>query len=351
MQHENLYKIIEPHNPLGIKYFTFLFHQIPCTKIFKCQIEIEKLKTVLTNHYPEKSLYFIENGRFDKHQNYIGHFERTPLIAVLKDGLIIEHDLQDTTLYYDNRITTAELEALRAAILDASKKELENKKFFMIKKSHFDDFELVDFTIKNIVVKVSEYYNDDLAPIHVNLRSFLDDTDANGVVLFHGNPGTGKTSYIRHLIASCQCRFIYIPNNLFPHLSDPEFIAFISRFQESAIILEDCEELLRSRIQQASDNGIANLLNLGDGLLGDALKMKIICTFNCELSKIDEAMMRKGRLAYRYEFGPLTVEKSNQLFALQGLEVHTDEPMTLAEIFNFEQDNLGDNPMRKSIGF
>jgi ATP-dependent 26S proteasome regulatory subunit len=170
-------------------------------------------------------------------------------------------------------------------------------------------------------------------------------------VLFHGVPGSGKTSYIRHLIASCKTRFIYIPNNLFSHLSDPDFIAFISSFTESTIILEDCEELLRSRLQQTADTGIANLLNLGDGLLGDALKLKIICTFNCEISRIDEALLRKGRLAFRYEFGPLELEKTKRLLSTLGIDAQATEPMTLADIFNFNQNNQNDKSKRQSIGF
>jgi ATP-dependent 26S proteasome regulatory subunit len=104
-------------------------------------------------------------------------------------------------------------------------------------------------------------------------------------------------------------------------------------------------------MQQANDAGISNLLNLGDGLLGDALRLKIICTFNCDLSRIDEAILRKGRLAYRYEFGPLNVEKANKLFSILGINAKTDVPLSLAEIFNFEHDNQAENINRQSIGF
>ena len=351
MQNENLYRIFDFHAPLGIKYFTFLFHKIPSTKFFKYQIETEALKTLLTKYFTEKPLYFIENGHFDNNEGFIGHYENMQLMVVLKDGLILDQSMQSITFYYDDRISSEELQALKKAIQEAAPNEQEKRQFFMIKKNQFQEFELVDFKLKSVVVSVTDYYNDDLTPLHENLLSFLVEPDSNGVVLFHGTPGTGKTSYIRHLISSVKSRFIYIPNNLFAHLSDPEFISFISSFPESVIILEDCEELLRSRMQQSTDAGISNLLNLGDGLLGDALKLKIICTFNCELSRIDEAILRKGRLAFRYEFGPLNVEKSNKLFSILGINAKTDEPMTLAEIFNFEHDNQAYNLNRQSIGF
>lgn len=349
MQNENLYKIIEPHAPIVIKYFTFFFHKYPSTKFFQYQVETEVLKTLLTQYFPESPLYFIQNGHFDDVE-FIGHYENLQLMVVLKDGLILEQSFNSITFYYDDRISSVELQELKKAIQDLSPNDLDKRRFYMIKKNQFQEFELVDFKLKRTEISISDHYNDDLAPLHENLLSFLVETDSNGIVLLHGAPGVGKTSYIRHLISSLRCRFIYIPNNLFAHLSEPEFISFISSFPESIIILEDCEELLRSR-QHTTEEGISNLLNLGDGLLGDALKLKIICTFNCELSRIDEAILRRGRLAFRYEFGPLNVDKSNRLFSLLGIKAKTDQPMPLAEIFNFEHDNQADNLNRKSIGF
>jgi ATP-dependent 26S proteasome regulatory subunit len=43
--------------------------------------------------------------------------------------------------------------------------------------------------------------------------------------------------------------------------------------------------------------GLINILNNSDGLLSDELCIKFICTFNAPLKDIDEALLRKGRLA------------------------------------------------------
>ena len=55
--------------------------------------------------------------------------------------------------------------------------------------------------------------------------------------------------------------------------------------------------------------GLVNILNISDGLLSDELCIKFICTFNAPLKDIDEALLRKGRLAARYEFKDLTTDK------------------------------------------
>jgi hypothetical protein len=350
MKLENLYKIIDLHAPFGVKYFTFTFLKIPSTKFFKKEIDSGLLKNTLADFYSEKPLYFIQSDRFNENAEFYHYHESMKLVVILKEGLILEQTTNNISLYYDDRISSEELDSLKKVIDEASPDQ-ESPKFFMIKKNQYGDFELVNFEIKQKNISVPNFYNDSLGDVHEKLRSFLLEADSNGIILFHGSPGTGKTSYIRHLISSVQCRFIYIPNNLFEHLSDPDFISFVSSFPDSTIILEDCEELLRSRIQQSNDAGISNLLNLGDGLLGDALRLKIICTFNCDLSRIDEAILRKGRLAYRYEFGPLNTEKANNLFSLLGINAKTEVPMSLAEIFNYEHDNQTDDLNRPSIGF
>ena len=107
---------------------------------------------------------------------------------------------------------------------------------------------------------------------------------------------------------------IYMSGDLVDKLSDPSFITFIRQQKNSIFIVEDCEELLSSRNGGNRMNaGLVNILNISDGLLSDELCIKFICTFNAPLKDIDEALLRKGRLAARYEFKDLTTDKVNQL--------------------------------------
>ena len=172
-------------------------------------------------------------------------------------------------------------------------------------------------------------------------------------MLLHGDAGGGKTTYLRYLISICKTRFIYLPNNIFAQLSDPNFFTFILNYPNSVIVLEDCEELLKPRSEMKSNDGISTLLNLGDGLLGDALKLKIICTFNTALVNIDQALLRKGRLAHRYEFGALSVEKSNALLKKMNTEIVTMQPMSLADIYNYSEENGNKKAedQKKKIGY
>lgn len=88
-----------------------------------------------------------------------------------------------------------------------------------------------------------------------------------------------------------------------------------------------------------NSSSVANLLNISDGLLADFLNVQLICTFNSSLTSIDQALLRKGRLIARYEFGKLSVSKAQRLSTHFGFEHLIQQPMTLADIANPHEMN------------
>ncbi len=146
-------------------------------------------------------------------------------------------------------------------------------------------------------------------------------------------------------------RFIFLPLDLMDAISAPNFLPFISKYKNSVLILEDAENLLRPRTSgQQQGNSLVNLLNLGDGLLSDALSLKIICTFNAEIKQIDQAILRKGRLVARYEFKPLEIDKAQLIAEKIGLKDKITAPSTLADLYNKNKTDFGNNTSGK-VGF
>lgn len=85
-----------------------------------------------------------------------------------------------------------------------------------------DSFEIKDLDVN---------YGYGFAKFHDDLMKRFA-TGSKGLVLFHGQPGTGKTYYIRHLLrnmASNKKVVIYMPPNMFDHLVEPVFITFLSK--------------------------------------------------------------------------------------------------------------------------
>ncbi|CAF3861424.1 unnamed protein product [Adineta steineri] len=108
------------------------------------------------------------------------------------------------------------------------------------------------------------------------------------------------------------------------------------QYPDSILIIEDAENIIKDRNESSfPSQAVANLLNLSDGLLGDAMHQQIVATFNCDLTTIDPALLRKGRLIANYEFNKLDLENSKILSEKLGFGTkNITEPMTLAEIYN-----------------
>lgn len=201
------------------------------------------------------------------------------------------------------------------------------------------------FTVKNVEnFDIDKQYNDDLKKQDEKIVQFINNKDKSGIVFLHGEKGTGKTTYIRHLINTTKdVKFVFIQPSMFPLFGEASFTTFMSSLHDSVIILEDCESVVKSRKSgnDAQQSTVSTLLNMSDGLLSDGLGIKFICTFNENIPAIDEALLRKGRLISKYEFKPLCVEKSEKLLKelYQEDVFAVQEPgFTLADIYNIKDE-------------
>lgn len=197
-----------------------------------------------------------------------------------------------------------------------------------------------------IAISLEDNYNDDL-PIK-EIENFIN--NQFGIFIFNGIPGTGKSSLLKYLISTMKNKqFMWMDSDLLVNINSESFINFIvDEAKDSIIILEDCEKLLTDRKLSYNQN-LGTLLNISDGILGDSLKLKFICTFNSDLRNIDPAVLRKGRLKGKYEFKKLSINKTNNLCKKLGIsEINCES--TLAEIYNNLPVNFGEQTTTK-IGF
>lgn len=114
--------------------------------------------------------------------------------------------------------------------------------------------------------------------------------------------------------------------------------------QNTIFILEDREKVLMNR-EHYVNSVMPILLNLTDGIIGDVLGIKLICTFNTSLNNIDKALTRKGRLSLKYEFKKLTKDKVSNIIGKTA-----DKEMTLADIYYAEENDFS-KKIQNKIGF
>lgn len=203
--------------------------------------------------------------------------------------------------------------------------------------------------IKPAPLDIDLYYNDDFKPVDAIIKDRLAKENDKGIVLLYGLPGTGKTTYLRHLIGSMKKKVLFVSPGVAGNLMNPEFVDLLIDNPNAVLVIEDAENIIMDR-KYNSDSSVSNLLNISDGLMSDCLNVQVICTFNSALNRVDDALLRKGRLIAKYEFGKLSVGKSRRLSAHLGLEQVIHQPMTLAEITNPEETNYKE-PKVRVIGF
>ena len=185
-------------------------------------------------------------------------------------------------------------------------------------------------------------YNDDVPYEEMNA---IVKNDKAGLIMLYGKPGTGKTSIVKSLINDNRnTDFIFVDTSVCESISDGLFLDFLQENKNAVIVFEDCEKLLSSR-EHTSNESIGTILNLTDGIIAESMKIKFICTFNCDLQKVDEALLRKGRLSLKYEFKELSLEKTKAIYA------DADKPMTLADAHNALEKNDFSEKKSKKIGF
>lgn len=196
----------------------------------------------------------------------------------------------------------------------------------------------------------SENYNIGFQGFYDHITNKLNNT-SKGIVLLHGAPGTGKTNALRHLIAQLKKTVIYLPPDMATMLSSPQFVSFLMDHSNSVLIVEDAETVLKTR-DAGGNQAVANLLNVSDGLLSDALKIQLICTFNTSLMDIDSALRRPGRLIGEFEFKKLQRDRASSLLSkLYNKPIVAKEDMTLGEIYNYEEEKHQSVIPLQKVGF
>jgi energy-coupling factor transporter ATP-binding protein EcfA2 len=219
-------------------------------------------------------------------------------------------------------------------------------------KNDMGHLDTEEYDLKIPTIDLALNYGEDFIKIHEVIESRLNKPNDKGIILLHGEPGSGKTTYIKFLTGIVKDKeILFIPPSMAEMLSEPSIIPFLMEHKNSILIIEDAEKVISDREINGSSAGISNILNLTDGILGDCLNIQILATFNMKKEKIDKALLRKGRLIAEHKFDKLSINDSNKLLIHLQKDYIASEPMCLADIYNIDVEVYKSEEKTTKIGF
>lgn len=179
------------------------------------------------------------------------------------------------------------------------------------------------------------------------------------LLLWHGEPGTGKTTALRALARDwrewCEIHYITDPEQFFGQRANYMMKVLVNEAQESEkwrlLVLEDCGELIAADAKQTSGQGLSRLLNTVDGLIGQGLRFLILITTNEPLKKLNDAVTRPGRCLSQIEFDKLSHPEVVDWLKAHKIDDEEDlSSMTIAELYA-KAENFGNRKRSQKVGF
>jgi hypothetical protein len=205
--------------------------------------------------------------------------------------------------------------------------------------------------------------NDNYPPeVAAGVEQMLDPTfkpgDGGKLILWHGDPGGGKTYAIRALGWEwrkwCSMHYITDPETFFGDASymlqvmlgydDPYDLAEEDGKDEKRerwklIVIEDAGELLSPDARERTGQSLSRLLNVTEGLIGQGMQVMILITTNEPLRNVHPAVGRDGRCAIDITFEALEGDEVKDWLDRHQVDVEPPKKATLAELYALKKGN------------
>src|SRR6185437_502300 len=217
------------------------FNAIP-NFINEIKIDCKKANAWFAETYKSE----IKDFYFDKrYYNGSKVAELDDVFYILYDDLIVYFDTNCSSvkvLFRETEMKKVE-EVINGIKKFKEKKEKRKPKIsLLVATNHGIDTKSLE--ISKPKLNIEDNYNDDFKDVNQTIISRLSKKNDKGLVLLHGKPGTGKTSYIRYLISSIKKAVIFLPPNMAGAITNPDLISILIDNPNCIFVIEDSEKIV-----------------------------------------------------------------------------------------------------------
>lgn len=365
-----IYELIYDDDVPNSQFYIDHFKKLPSKRVFKGTFKnemasafIEKgfktlsiIDKVDVNGTPDKTIIRLPNGNSfslsDKNNKILLINEIKSMIIILDFSNLNNDTFKgEITVLYDLGLGEFNDQLDTSFLKEMTKEENESNIKLIRNDNGYIDTETFDLTVPKLNLELN--YGKEFIKKHKIILQSLSKKGNKGIVLLHGEAGTGKTTYIKYLTSLIKDKeILFVPPSMADILSEPAIIPFLIENSNSILLIEDGEKVISDRENNPGyASGVSNLLNMTDGILGDCLNIQVIVTFNMEREKIDKALLRNGRLISEHKFTSLSIENSEKLIKHLKKDYKVTRPMTLADIYNVDSITFQEKKDQGKIGF